>query len=202
MKYNDLLKNIKTPIFSLHDLVLSNLKVYPYQLTQWVKMGYLAKIKNGLYVIAEKEKEISNEVIAFNLYQPSYVSLEWALSKYGLIPEMVYNCTSITTKTTRMFTNKFGSFSFRNIKKDLFFGYKKIVAGGQAYLIAEPEKALFDYIYLNLGQIDNQADIEELRLNESAVKELNHKKIKAYFLAANNKKAMAIYELLKKVCLL
>jgi hypothetical protein len=101
-----------------------------------------------------------------------------------------------------MFTNKFGSFSFRNIKKDLFFGYKKIVVGGQAYLIAEPEKALFDYIYLNLGQIDNQADIEELRLNESAVKELNHKKIKTYFLAANNKKAMAIYELFKKLCLI
>lgn len=196
MKYIDLAKNIKDPIFSLQDLKIAGLKVYPYQLSEWVKKGYLIKLKNGIYAISEKSESLANEYIAFNLYQPSYVSLEWALSKYGLIPEMVYNITSITTKTSRSFKNKFGIFIFKRIRKELFFGYNKINKDGQVYLMAEPEKALFDYIYLNSPRIKNQDDIRELRLNEAALKELDKKKLKQYFSAANNKKVMKIFDLL------
>lgn len=196
MKYIDLIQNIKEPIFSLRDLKLAELKVYPYQLSEWTKKGYLIKLKNGIYALAEKKTSLMSEHIAFNLYQPSYVSLEWALSKYGLIPEMVYNCTSVTAKTTKTFKNEFGVFIFKRIKKELFFGYNKINKDGQIYLIAEPEKALADYAYLNSSRINNRDDIKELRLNEFALKELDKKKLKKYFLAANNKKIMKIFNLL------
>lgn len=198
MKYIEFIKKIKDPIFSLQDLKLLKLKVYPYQLSMWNKKGYLIKVKNGLYVLSEKKNELSNEFISFNLYQPSYVSLEWALSKYGLIPEMVYNCTSVTTKTTRVFKNSFGFFSFRHIKKELFFGYKTVNDKGEVYLIAEPEKALFDYLYLNLSKIKNQADINELRLNEFEIKKLNKSKIKKFSSLANNKKLDKILKLIFK----
>ncbi len=198
MKYIELINKIKDPIFSLQDLKLLKLQVYPYQLSMWTKKNYLVKVKNGLYALSEKKKTLRNEYIAFNLYQPSYVSLEWALSKYGLIPEMVYNCTSVTTKTTRTFQNLFGLFSFRHIKKELFFGYKKINDNGQVYLIAEPEKALFDYLYLNLSKIKNQADVDELRLNEFEIKKLNKSKIKKFNSLANNKKLDLILKLIFK----
>jgi len=198
MKYLELIKKIKDPIFSLQDLKLLNLNIYPYQLSNWTKKGYLIKIKNGLYAFSEKNSILKNEYIAFNLYQPSYVSMEWALSKYGLIPEMVYNCTSITAKTTRIFKNSFGFFSFRHVKKELFFGYKKIDDNGQIYLMAEPEKALIDYLYLNLHKIKNQADIDELRLNEFEISKLNKNKIKKFSLLFNNKKLDLILKLILK----
>ncbi len=196
MKYIDLIKNIREPIFSLQDLRLAGLKIYHYQLSEWSEKGYIIKLKNGVYAHSSAAASLMSEYIAFNLYQPSYVSLEWALSKYGLIPEMVYNCTSVTTKTTRSFKNKFGAFSFRSVKKELFFGYNKIHKDGQVYLMAEPEKALFDYAYLNSSQINNKDDISELRLNEFALKDLDRKKLKKYFLAANSKKMMKIFKLL------
>lgn len=196
MKYIDLIKNIKEPIFSLQNLKMAGLKVYPYQLSAWAKKGYIIKLKNGVYAMAEKRADLMSEYIAFNLYQPGYISLEWALAKYGLIPEMVYNCTLITTKTARSFKNKFGTFIFKRIRRELFFGYNKINKNGQVYLIAEPEKALFDYIYLNSQRIKDRGDISGLRFNPFALKDLNKKKLKKYFLAANNKKMMEIFKIL------
>lgn len=196
MKYIDLINNVKYPIFSLHDLKLLGEKIYSYQLSQWVKKGYLLKLKNGLFALSEKSKELRTETVAFNLYQPSYVSLEWALAKYGLIPEMVYNCTSVTTKTTRNFKNKFGNFIFRSIKESMFFGYKKIEENEQIYLIAEPEKALVDYVYLNIKKINNQNDIDEIRLNKDVLKKLDKKKVKKYAEITTNKKAIKILDMI------
>jgi len=197
MKYIDLIKNIKQPIFSLQDLRLLHLQIYPYQLSQWFKRGDLIKLKNGLYALVEKSEQLKIETIAFHMYQPSYISLEWALAKYGLIPEITYNCTSVTAKTTRNFKNKFGNFIFRHLKKELFFGYNKIEENGQVYLIAEPEKALIDYIYLNSSKIKTQNDIDELRLNEFELRNLNVKKIKKYALVTNDSGVLKVLKLMK-----
>lgn len=196
MKYLELVEKIKTPIFSLQDLKMLCLHVYPYQLSSWAKKGYIIKIKNGLYAFSEKKEVIQNEHIAFLLYQPSYVSLEWALSFYGLIPEMVYSCTSITTKTTRSFENSFGVFDYRHIKKELFFGYKKIQNNGQVFLLAEPEKALFDYVYLNISKINNKDDVNELRLNPFELKKMQKNDIKKFSQFVHNKKIDDIIDLI------
>ena len=196
MKYIKLINKINSPIFSLQDLKLLGTIVYPYQLSKWAKDGYIKKLKNGLYIISDKEKDIEVENIAFNLYQPSYISLEWALSKYGIIPEMIYNCTSITTKTTRTFNNNFGSFIYRNVKKQMFFGYNKIKNNEQIYLIAEPEKALLDYFYFNANKIKNKDDINELRFNELVIKKLDHKKINNYLSIIGGQKLKRVYKLL------
>lgn len=187
MKYIDLFKKINSPVFSLNDLRLEGFTVYPYQLNSWLKKGYIIKLKSGFYVFSDRQKEISNEYISFLLYQPSYLSLEWALSKYALIPEMVYGFTAISTKTTRTFKNDFGFFTYRHIKKEMFFDYKKVEDKGQIYLIAEPEKALVDYLYFNSAQIKNEGDVEELRFNEFELKKLNKNKIIKIAEIANNK---------------
>jgi len=188
MKYIDFVKKIKSPIFSLNDLKLEKLNIYPYQLTEWTKKGYLLRLKNGIYVFDDQKKDLSSAYISFCLYQPSYLSLEWALSKYGIIPEMVYNYTAVSTKATRKFVNKFGAFTYRSLKKEMFFAYKKIrEKDNQIYLIAEPEKAFLDFLYLNINNIKNKKDFDSFRFNIFELKKLNKKKIKEYCKIINNK---------------
>ncbi|MCK5510451.1 hypothetical protein KAI65_02825 [Candidatus Parcubacteria bacterium] len=198
MKFFDIIDNIKQPIFSLHDLRMAKINIFPYQMTKWTKDGHLIKIRNGLYAIADKKDQLNMEMISHLLYEPSYISLERALSKYGLIPEMVYNSTAITTRQTKTFQNEFGSFMYRSIKKDLFFGFKKIKEMGGVYLLAEPEKALLDYFYLNSARINDLHDVSELRLNKAVIRGLDKKKLKKYLKVFRSKKLEQICLLLNK----
>jgi hypothetical protein len=57
------------------------------------------------------------------------------------------------------------------------------------YLLAEPEKALLDYIYLNLTRINNEDDFETIRLNEEQIKNtLDKDKFKMYLKVFGGKK--------------
>jgi len=189
MKYEDLALLIKTPIFSKNDVALAGGKIYDYQLTRWVKKGYLLKIKNGIYVFKRDYEKIKGEEIAAALYQPSYLSLESALSAYGFIPEIVYSYISVTGKTNRTFDNKFGRFIYRHLKTELFWGYREVRTVSGRHLIAEPEKAILDYLYLNLSKINSESDFENLRFNEDRLCEtLNKGKFLQYLQAFEIKK--------------
>jgi hypothetical protein len=189
MKYEDLALLIKTPIFSKNDIVLAGGKIYDYQLTLWVKKGYLLKIKNAIYIFKRDYEKIKGEEIAATLYQPSYLSLESALSAYGFIPEIVYSYVSVTGKTNRIFDNKFGHFIYRHLKTELFWGYREVRTDTGRYLIAEPEKAVLDYLYLNLSKINSESDFENLRFNEDRLHEtLNRGKFLQYLQAFEIKK--------------
>lgn len=111
----------------------------------YVEKRLFIKLRNGVYAL--KEKQPSPYVIANKLYQPSYISLETALSYHQLIPEVVYSITSVTTKATREFVALEQSFSYTRIKKTVFQGYKLMTIGSDRFLMAEPEKAVADYLY-------------------------------------------------------
>ena len=182
MKYNDLAASVKTPIFSRHDLLLQGQKVYDYQFNLWAKKGYLLRLNNGFYAFARDAEKLMGEEIAFRLYQPSYLSMESALSRYGFIPEMVYARVSVTAKINRTFDNFFGHFIYRHIKSDLFWGYRDVKTDYGHYLIAEPEKALLDYLYLNLPKIRSEDDFDSIRLNHDQLRErLDSDKFRKYF---------------------
>ena len=196
MKYNDLRRKIKDPVFSLQDLRIAGLKVWPYQLTKWVESGYIIKLRNGVYAFADKASDLQTEHVALKIYQPSYISLEWALFRYGLIPDVVHNCTSVTTKNSKIFKNQIGSFIYRKIKIEMFFGYKKIENNGQVYLIAEPEKAIIDFIYLNSDKIKNIDDIKEMRFNPFVLQKMRQGYIRKYAKIIQNKELDRILKLL------
>ena len=192
MKYNDLLKVINGAYFSRSDLLSQGQKIFGYQLHLWVKKGYLLKLRNGFYAFVKDREKIKSEEIATLLYQPSYLSLESALAWYGLIPEMVYAHVSVTARINRTFTNVFGTFIYRHLKAELFWGYTEIKTDHGHYLLAEPEKALLDYIYLNLSRIRSDADFENLRLNADMLKEkLDADKFLKYLSAFGVKKMKA-----------
>ena len=181
MKYNELTSAIKSPVFSLNDLAMSGHNVLAYQLSLWVKKGYLIRLKNGIYAFSREREILRGEAIAFLLYQPSYLSLESALAWYGFIPEIVYAYTSITARITRTFENVCGRFIYRHVKSDLFWGYVQMKTEHGPYLLAEPEKALLDYFYLNSGRINSEDDFENIRLNEEEMeKTLDREKFLKY----------------------
>ena len=189
MKYNDLAAAIKTPVFSRQDLLIQGLKVYDYQFNLWTKKGYLLKIKKGLYVFARDTDKIPPQEIALLLYEPSYLSMETALAWYGFIPEMVYAHTSVTAKINRTFDNTYGRFIYRHIKSELFWGYTEIKTTYGRYLMAEPEKALLDYLYLNLARIKTENDFENYRFNAEQIREhVNENKLRQYLKAYGVKK--------------
>lgn len=110
-----------------------------------VKRGLLTKLKNGLYTLSNTN--ISKFFIANKLYAPSYISFETALSYYNIIPETIYAIFSATTKALREFEAQESFFLFHRIKKTAFFGYIPKKIDNIVILIAEPEKALLDYLY-------------------------------------------------------
>ena len=113
------------------------------------KNGQIIRLKKGMYVASKMEtgKELSKELIANHIYGPSYVGCEYALRYYGLIPERVYQVTSVTTKHSRDFENAIGRFSYQNCSPEYFaVGVRIEQADGVSFLIATPEKALCDVI--------------------------------------------------------
>lgn len=121
-----------------------------------VKSGLFVKLRNNFYAI--KDINPDYPLIANKLYQPSYVSMETALSYYKIIPEVVYGTTSITTKASREFKTSLGNFTYRHTKIRTFTGYRLQVIDRHKALIAEPEKALADYLYF--------VDLKKISLND------------------------------------
>lgn len=129
--------------------------------------GIFIKLRNGLYAI--KDAYPSYFFMANKLYEPSYISLSSALSHYGIIPETVYACTSVTTKISREFVTSKGDFIYRRIKKMAFTGYGLRLIDNENVLIAEPEKALADYLYfvdLKYVLLNDRLDLKNIKKTE------------------------------------
>ncbi|OGL88474.1 hypothetical protein A3I42_03300 [Candidatus Uhrbacteria bacterium RIFCSPLOWO2_02_FULL_49_11] len=110
-----------------------------------MKRGVYVQAKRGLYYdtqVVPSEMELANK-----LYQPSYLSFEYALSHWGVIPETVYTITSVTTKASREFVVNGVSFIYARMKPSVFTGYAAKEIQGRSVLMALPEKAFVDYLY-------------------------------------------------------
>jgi len=132
-------------------------------LHRYKKQGFILQVKRGLYVFPDALPP--DLYLANKLYSPSYISLEFALSYYGVIPETVYEITSVTTKATRRFKALEKIFSFRKIKKSAYTGYSLGKQGGLSFYIADAEKAFVDANYLRL--MNNQKPIS--RFNKEKI---------------------------------
>lgn len=135
--------------------LISALSDYTYprdKISRWLNSGELIRVKKGLYIFGKTAAihPFSHEVLANQIYGPSAISLHYALAYYGLIPERVNTMTSITPKRNKLFTTSIGTFIYH------YLNYKKYAVGirlenlssQRSFLIATPEKALCDVIYL------------------------------------------------------
>ena len=146
------LNTINKDYFTFSDLLKlwdgssNSLKVL---LSRAVKNGELKKIKTNIYI--PSDRNVSIEKIANKIYYPSYLSFESALSSYGILSQIPYVLTFATPLKTKKITLGDARIEYRQIKKDLFFGF--VLKDG--LYVALPEKALLDSFYLaSLGKLE------------------------------------------------
>ncbi|PIU34551.1 hypothetical protein COT03_02175 [Candidatus Shapirobacteria bacterium CG07_land_8_20_14_0_80_39_18] len=159
-----------------------------YFLEKESKDGLFLRLKKGLYSL--KTNPLSEEELANHLYRPSYISFEYALASYNILPEMTYSVTSATTKPTRTFIVNNKTFSYSTIKKEAYTGYTLIKQDGAVFLMAEPEKALVDYLYFVVLGKKTKND----RLKTSSLQK--EKLLKYAYLYNKNKLTKLVRELL------
>lgn len=141
-----------------HNLLMEELAAYGRpndKISELLRSGELLALRRGLYVAGpETDLPIPHLLlIANHLRGPSYVSLESALSYWGMIPERVFEISSVTLKTSKVYTNDLGRFSFRHLSSPYYsFGVQSVeLAPRQVAMIASREKAVCDKIVLTSG---------------------------------------------------
>ena len=176
----------KFPFFSSNQLagIVGDRQLLRNQLFRWQKKGLVIKLRRGLYGLAKSERrvECSETALAAQLVSPSYLSMEYALSRYELIPEGVFTYTSVTTKKTQTIDNPLGRFSYQHIKEECLAGFRaEKDNNGFTYYQAEPEKAVVDFLYLKLQNFQrDDLDIFEDSYRFQNTEDLKFNKLVAY----------------------
>lgn len=171
----------------------------------WVKKGDLIRIKKGRYILKsflekEEDKESYLEYLANKIYQPSYLSCEYVMQKYGLLTEAVYGITGITTRKTKIFINQLGQFSYYSITPSLFFDFEIKKYRNANILIAKKQKAVFDFLYLRFlknAEISAKA-VEELRINWENFNKGELTDLKIYGKKSKNQRIIRLISLIEK----
>ena len=187
-------------IFTLADIRKAFPDFDSKRLVEWQDKGYLIKLVNKCYAFADiKMTETKAFRVSNVLYHPSYISLESALSHYHLIPEGVYSHQAISTRKTMTYTTELGTFNYRTVKPDLFFGYTILREDELPVLLAEPEKALLDYLYLN-ANIKAKDDIKAIRLNLYELRSIiDWEKLNSYLSVFNSRTLDKRLRMVKKM---
>ena len=173
------------PVFSGRDAARLGPRQTMYnRLNVWRNKGLVIQLKRGLYILSEADRKVQLSALFLSgqLYAPSYVSLEYAMGLHGLIPEMVTTVTTVTTKNPARFKTALGTFEYQHIKREAFRGFKATKdQAGLTYFLAEPEKAVVDFIYLNLPRFKRgDRDVFGQSYRFQNLEALNLKKLKAY----------------------
>lgn len=127
----------------LSNLIGRKRSVATVYLSRFVKNKMAKRVKKGKIAFTDDDF-----VIATQLVEPSYISLDSALLYYGIIKQVTRNVECVTTRNSFNYKNL--GIRYHKIPKSLFFGYTIQKRGSSYVFMAEPEKALLDGLYLNL----------------------------------------------------
>ena len=151
------------------------------KISREIKKGKLFKIITGLY---ETDPNTPGYLLASSIYGPSYISFDFALSYYGLIPERVstITCATFNKKKRKQYNTKFGVFTYKDVPSSAY--PEEILLkqeNNYSYQIATKEKALCDKLYSlkplkNLSNLENML-FNDLRIDIDEFKKINIKKI-------------------------
>jgi hypothetical protein len=202
MENHDLLQGYQEQPLT-RQVMLSLLKDYKRpndKISELVKSGWLISLKNGLYMAGPKSKILRPEsfLIANHLWGPSYVSMESALSYWGMIPERVFETTSVTVKASKTYKTAVGRFSYRKASIPYYsFGICSVdLTPRQAVMIASPEKAICDKIVMTAG-INLRSSIQvidflagDMRMDDEVLRDLDLEAIVSWIPDAQKKSSL------------
>jgi len=192
---------------TIKNLLLTNGYKYINDKIKYMKQqGLLISLKKGLYIYNSPyiKTFVSKEIIANNLLGPSYISYEYALSYYNLIPERVEEITSATIKRSKTFSTSYGVFSYQHIDKKLFALGIEIVPSKQGnFMMASKEKALCDKVFATKGvRIASKKAMqvfleEDLRIDIEELDDFDLEILRQYALISKSKRVEFLYKVLK-----
>jgi len=204
MEFNEAIQDYaEGPI--TRQVILHLLKDYkrPYdKINELVKQKVLTPVKRGIYVPGPRLKIAGPEpfLLANHILGPSYISRESALSFWSLIPERVYEISSMTTADSKIYRTRVGRFSYRHLPIPYYpLGVRHLeLTKRQTILIATPEKALCDKIISTPGillrSITQTRDLllEDLRMEEEELRKLDTSEISSWLEYAPKKDSLAM----------
>ncbi len=173
------------------------------RVTALLRKGQILRVKKGLYVKNDRSDPFSREILANLVYGPSYLSLEYALDYHGLTPEPARTATSVTTQKNKTFETPVGRFEYRHLPLRFYpQGIERIELGeNRGFLIACPEKALFDTLYLrtpNLAAAEIEAHLfENLRVDEEQFSRLAFDRIEGALSSCSRASIVALRAFLR-----
>lgn len=202
MDFREMIRNYaEQPITK--QILLDLLKEYkrPYdKINELVKKAVLIPVKRGVYIPGSNLNMVKPEsfLLANHILGPSYVSLETALSHWGLIPERVYEISSMTTQDTKVYKTPVGRFSYMHLALPYYsFGIQKLeLTKRQVVLIASAEKALCDKIISTAGLLLRSSKqtmellIDDFRIEKDMLRNLNNKEISKWVIDAPKKSSL------------
>lgn len=154
MKLDDHLKALGSVPFG-HGTLLPLLAEYKRpndKIARWLLTGELVQLRKGLYLLGSswRTAPVSRPLVANVLFGPSYVSLEFALSTHGLIPEGTVDLTSVTPRRGRQVVTPFGHFSYTHLPLPLYGVDVRMESNpdGTSFLLASPTQAICDKVVL------------------------------------------------------
>ncbi len=165
-----------------------------------IAQGDLIQLRRGVYSLGKRfqRSSLNRFELAQKIYAPSYVSLESALSHHGWIPEGVYTTTSVCLKRSTTFETPVGNFSYTRIPKFNFIGVERVVEGRAIFLIADPTKALADYIVIHKSELAPKELMASLRIEEEAWRQISYKLLFEIAESYRNTRLRAFVKTLRK----
>jgi len=199
MKYSEFRARVQDyPVFrsNIFPHLTDNVGLLRRQVSAWKKKGYVEQLKRGVYTLRQEDRNVglSGYFLANYLYTPSYISLESALSFYGLIPEAVYGITSVTSRKTQRFNNTLGDFTYHHIKSSVYGGYHtELDEFSNHFYMASREKAVIDFLYFRLSTFSiTDYDVFALSFRFQNLDTLNKARLRDITIEFNNKKLQDI----------
>ena len=195
-----------------YPFLISALKDYARpreKISAWLKSGQLIRVKKGLYLFGQTAAQTpySKELLANLIYGPSAISLTYALSFYGLIPEKAVTLTSITPKRNKLFKTPVGYFQY------FYLHPKKYPVGillektieNKTFMIASPEKALCDQMHIvdqrikpeNIHEMESYL-FQDLRIDEILLKKFKINRLSEINVAYQDDNIILLIQLIKQ----
>jgi len=178
------------------------------RISRLLRQKAIIRVKKGLYCFGEdlRQHPVSREYLANLIYGPSYVSLEYALSFHGLIPERVEVVTSVTTRRSRSFETPMGGYSYRMITQGRYsIGAMLETFDQDSFLIASPEKAVVDKVWsdkrfsgLRVSAFDGYL-FDDLRIDPEALRAFDRGRLDAIARAYDSAKINNLIRFLKRL---
>ena len=182
-----MLKDYKRPYDKINDLV---------------RKQALIPVKKGIFVPGPSLHLRSPEpfLLANHLYGPSYISMETALSHWGLIPEKVFEISSATTGRSQSYETSIGRFSYSHLTLPYYsFGQQQVtMEENQVALVATPEKALCDKLVTTSGLLFRSLVqlkewlIEDMRMDKDVLRRLQPRLIRSWLTNAPKKTTLQL----------